>query len=161
MPHLIDKDTGLCLVCQRLEIAALKERSKFKRIKYDVRQFYIDQITNKSDPNRRRIVNNQYVYMSDNKYEKLQRLHSSSSSINSNNSILRDQNIILSKHLIPTSFSLTMSHQKPLLRRSQSMQTHRDRRIAEVFLEKKDENQELFVAPNVDSTDKVILMNFI
>ena len=86
MPHLIDKDTVLCLVCQRLELAALKERSKFKRIKYDVRQFYIDQITDKSDPNYRRIVNNHYVQMDDENYEKLQRLHSSSSSINSSSS---------------------------------------------------------------------------
>jgi hypothetical protein len=61
MPHVIDKDTGLCIVCNRLEIAAIKEGKKFKRQQYDVRKLAIDRITDQSDPNYRTITNRHYV----------------------------------------------------------------------------------------------------
>jgi hypothetical protein len=61
MPHVIDKDTGLCIVCNRLEIAAIKEGQKYKRQQYDVRKLAIDRITDKQDPNYRAITNRHYV----------------------------------------------------------------------------------------------------
>ena len=61
MPHVVDKETGLCIVCNRLEIAAIKEGKKYKRQQYDVRKLAIDRITDKQDPNYRAITNRHYV----------------------------------------------------------------------------------------------------
>lgn len=65
MPHLIDKETGLCVVCNRLEIAAIKEGKKYKRQVYDVRKLAIDKITNKDDPNYKTIIDRHYVKYKD------------------------------------------------------------------------------------------------
>ncbi|RNA44763.1 hypothetical protein BpHYR1_048026 [Brachionus plicatilis] len=65
MPHLIDRETGLCSVCQRLQIAAIKEGKKFKRQTYDVRKLAIDNLTSKSDPNYKAIIDRHYVKYKD------------------------------------------------------------------------------------------------
>ncbi|CAF0882411.1 unnamed protein product [Brachionus calyciflorus] len=65
MPHLIDKETGLCSVCKRLEIAAIKEGKKYKRQTYDVRKLAIDNLTSKDDPNYKAIIDRHYVKYKD------------------------------------------------------------------------------------------------
>lgn len=65
MPHIIDKETGLCSICQRLQIAAIKEGKKYKRQAYDVRKLAIESITNKNDPNYKFIVDRHYVKYKD------------------------------------------------------------------------------------------------
>ena len=70
MPHLIDKETGLCTICKRLEIAAIREGKKFKRHVYDVRKLAIDNLTSKEDPNYKTIVDRHYVKYKDPFYEK-------------------------------------------------------------------------------------------
>lgn len=65
MPHLIDKETGLCSICQRLQIAAIREGKKYKRQAYDIRKLAIDNITNKNDPNYKAIVDRHYVKYKD------------------------------------------------------------------------------------------------
>ena len=66
MPHLIDEETGLCTVCQRLQIAAIKESSKFNRPKYNSRKESFRIISNKlkkycNDPSLIRVVSNNYA----------------------------------------------------------------------------------------------------
>lgn len=65
MPHLIDRETGLCSVCQRLQIAAIKEGKKYKRQTYDVRKLAIHNLTSKSDPNYKTIIDRHYVKYKD------------------------------------------------------------------------------------------------
>lgn len=67
MPHhLIDDITGLCTVCQRLKIAAIKESSKYNRPKYNSRKESFTIISNKlkkhcNDPSLIRVVSNNYA----------------------------------------------------------------------------------------------------
>ena len=61
MPHLIDKETGLCVVCQRLELAAIREGKKYKRQNYDLRKFTIEETFDPKDPHYRDILNRHYV----------------------------------------------------------------------------------------------------
>ena len=61
MPHIYDKATGLCLVSDRAELAAIREGKKFKRNNYDLRKTAIDQMTDREDPNYRNIINRHYV----------------------------------------------------------------------------------------------------
>jgi hypothetical protein len=61
MPHLIDKETGLCEICNRLEIAAIKEGKKYKRKNYDIRKHAITNLTHKDDPEYRKITDRHYV----------------------------------------------------------------------------------------------------
>jgi hypothetical protein len=65
MPHLIDKESGLCTICQRLNFAAYKEGKKYKRLYYDVRKFSLDEITDPSDPIYRRVCNHHYIKRND------------------------------------------------------------------------------------------------
>lgn len=65
MPHLIDKETGLCVVCQRQDYAAIQEGKKFGRKNYDVRQLALDVITNKDDPHYREILERHYIKQSE------------------------------------------------------------------------------------------------
>lgn len=66
MPHVIDRETGLCSVCKRREIAAIKEGRKYNRLNYDVRKTVIENITHKSDPNYRAITDRHYIKYNDN-----------------------------------------------------------------------------------------------
>ena len=64
--HLIDDETGLCTVCQRLKIAAIKESSKYNRPKYNSRKESFTIISNKlrkhcNDPSLIRVVSNNYA----------------------------------------------------------------------------------------------------
>ena len=68
MPHIYDKATGLCLVCDRAEIAAIREGKKFKRNNYDLRKTVINQLTDREDPNYRNIINRHYVRDNDNNH---------------------------------------------------------------------------------------------
>ena len=61
MPHLIDRETGLCIVCQRNELAAIKEGKKYKRQQYDLRKFTVEETFDPKDPNYREILNRHYV----------------------------------------------------------------------------------------------------
>jgi hypothetical protein len=68
MPHLKDKETGLCLICHRNQIAAIKENQKFKRNDYEIRKFAINCLINKDDPknpNYRAIVDRHYVKLNE------------------------------------------------------------------------------------------------
>lgn len=65
MPHLKDRETGLCLICHRNQIAAIKESQKFKRNNYEIRKFAIDNFLNKDDPNYRAIVDRHYVRLNE------------------------------------------------------------------------------------------------
>jgi hypothetical protein len=65
MPHLIDKETGLCIVCKRNEISAIKEGKKYKRQNYDLRKVAIEKITNTQDPNYRAILDRHKVQYED------------------------------------------------------------------------------------------------
>ena len=65
MPHLIDKESGLCTICQRLDFAAYREGKKYKRLYYDVRKYSLNEITDPSDPLYRRICNHHYIKRND------------------------------------------------------------------------------------------------
>ena len=65
MVHLIDKTTGLCVVCQRQDLAVSTEAKKFGRQNYDLRQLAIDVITDKNDPKYREILDRHYLKPSD------------------------------------------------------------------------------------------------
>jgi hypothetical protein len=56
MGHIKDKETGLCIVCDRLKIAAYNEGKKYRRQSYDIRQIALDRKELKSDPNYRTII---------------------------------------------------------------------------------------------------------
>ena len=61
MPHIIDKETGLCTICQRNEVAAIREGRKYRRQNYDVRKLTLDVITDKNERNYRKIVERHYL----------------------------------------------------------------------------------------------------
>ena len=66
MPHLIDEKTGLCTVCQRLHIAAIKESQRFNRPQYNSRKESFKKISDKlkkhcNDPSLIRVVSNNYA----------------------------------------------------------------------------------------------------
>jgi hypothetical protein len=61
MPHLIDKETGLCVVCQRHDIAAIKEGQKFKRKEFDIRKLAIECMSDRNDPNYKEILDRYYI----------------------------------------------------------------------------------------------------
>ena len=66
MPHLIDEETGLCMVCQRLKLAAVKESQRFNRPNYNARKESVKKISDKlkkycNDPSLIRVVSNNYV----------------------------------------------------------------------------------------------------
>ena len=65
---------GLCVVCNRLEIAAIKEGKKYKRQNYDVRKLAMEKTTNRNDPNYRAIMDRHYVSLdkNDRSYRKLE-----------------------------------------------------------------------------------------
>ena len=63
MPHLIDKETGLCQVCQRLKLAGVRDMKVHKRLNYEARKKAVEKIaTTIKDPRYKRIVNNNYVH---------------------------------------------------------------------------------------------------
>lgn len=61
MPHLIDRETGLCQICKKGEIAAIKEGRKFKRQTYDIRKAAVESMTHKEDPNYHLITDRHYI----------------------------------------------------------------------------------------------------
>lgn len=61
MPHILDPETGLCQICKKGEIAAIKESRKFKRDSYDVRKAAVERLTQKTDPNYHTITDRHYV----------------------------------------------------------------------------------------------------
>ena len=65
MPHVIDRETGLCSICKKSEIAAIKEGRKFKRHSYDVRKAAVQAMTTKYDPNYHSITDRHYVTYDD------------------------------------------------------------------------------------------------
>jgi hypothetical protein len=73
MPHVIDKETGLCVVCKRLDIAAIKEAKKYKRQNYDIRKMAIDNMIDKKDPNYRIVTDRHYVKYNDSFYNTKER----------------------------------------------------------------------------------------
>ena len=63
MPHLIDHETGLCQVCQRLKLANVRDMKMHKRLGYEARKKAVAKIqTTLKDPRYQRIVNNNYVH---------------------------------------------------------------------------------------------------
>lgn len=73
MPHIIDRETGLCTICKKAEIAAIKEGRKFKRNSYDVRKAAVERMTNKTDPNYHSITDRHYVTYDDAQYQETPR----------------------------------------------------------------------------------------
>ena len=65
MPHVIDPDTGLCVICKKGDIAAIKEGRKFKRDHYDIRKAEVERVTNVNDPNYHTITDRHYVTYDD------------------------------------------------------------------------------------------------
>jgi hypothetical protein len=51
----------LCVICNRLEIAAIKEGKKYRRQDYDVRKLALENITHKEDPEYRKYTDRHYV----------------------------------------------------------------------------------------------------
>lgn len=63
MPHLIDHETGLCEVCQRLKLANVRDMKVHKRLGFEARKKAVEKIkTTLKDPRHQRIVNNNYVH---------------------------------------------------------------------------------------------------
>jgi len=63
MPHLIDHETGLCEVCQRLKLANVRDMKVHKRLGFEARRKAVEKIkTTLRDPRHQRIVNNNYVH---------------------------------------------------------------------------------------------------
>ena len=61
MPHLIDKETGLCIICQRLKLAAIKEANKYKKLDYEARKKTVEKLQKfVKDPAYKRVINNNY-----------------------------------------------------------------------------------------------------
>lgn len=65
MPHVIDPETGLCVICRKGDIAAIKEGRKFKRDHYDIRKAEVERVTNTNDPNYHTITDRHYVTYDD------------------------------------------------------------------------------------------------
>jgi hypothetical protein len=66
MVHLVDEQTGLCVVCQRRKLACLREQQKYNKPKYDLRKKNVLKITEKmNNLSLRRVVNNNYVQYDD------------------------------------------------------------------------------------------------
>lgn len=61
MPHVLDPETGLCQICKKGEIAAIKEGRKFKRDHYDIRKAAVERVTDTKDPNYHAITDRHYV----------------------------------------------------------------------------------------------------
>ena len=66
MVHLVDEQTGLCVVCQRRKLACLREQQKYNKPKYDLRKKNVLKITEKiNNLSLRRVINNNYVQYDD------------------------------------------------------------------------------------------------